>query len=83
MKRLLLIFLLTFSVPVKITAQKNTEALKAKASSLIYEQPEKAISLALQLLKSEKKVDEVANLYMIISNAYIAKKIMTVLFSTT
>lgn len=59
---------------VILTAQQNTEFLKKKASSLVYEKPDEAISIALALLKTEKKVDETANLYMIISNAYIAKK---------
>lgn len=74
MKRLLFLFLFFFIGTVIFTAQKNADSLKKKANSLIYEQPDEAISLALELLTMEKKVDEIANLYMMISNAYIAKK---------
>lgn len=74
MKRCPFLFLFFFIGTVFFTAQKNSDSLKKKANSLIYEQPNEAISIALELLKIEKKVDEIANLYMMISNAYIAKK---------
>lgn len=41
---------------------------------MLYEKPDETISIALKLLQQEKKVDEVAHLYMLISNAYIAKR---------
>lgn len=74
MRKLSFLFLLVFMGTVIFTAQKNNDSLKKRANSLIYEQPEEAISIASELLKSENKVDEIANLYMMISNAYIAKK---------
>ncbi|WP_304343017.1 tetratricopeptide repeat protein [Chryseobacterium koreense] len=74
MKRASFLFLFFFIGTVIFTAQENSDVLKKKANSLIYEQPDEAISIALELLKTEKKVDEIANLYMMISNAYIAKK---------
>lgn len=74
MKKLLFLFLFLFTGTVIFTAQKKSELLKKRASSLIYEQPDEAISMASELLKTEKKVDEIADLYMMISNAYIAKK---------
>ena len=74
MKKLIFLFLFLLFGTVNFIAQKNSDSLKKRANSLIYEQPDVAISIALKLLKSEKKVDEIANLYMMISNAYIAKK---------
>ncbi|KIA89390.1 tetratricopeptide repeat protein [Kaistella jeonii] len=59
---------------VNFTAQKNNDSLRKRAYSVIYEQPDETISIALKLLKEEKKVDEVAHLYMLLSNAYIAKR---------
>ena len=50
------------------------DSLRDRAKSIIYEQPDETISIALKLLKSEKKSDEIAHLYMLISNAYIAKR---------
>lgn len=74
MKKLLILFLFLLFGTVNFTAQKNADSLKNRANSLIYEQPDEAISIALKLLKSEKNVDELADLYMVISNAYLAKK---------
>lgn len=66
------LFLLFWSV--SFTAQNNNDSLKKRANSVIYEQPDESISIALKLLKGEKRVDEIAHLYMLISNAYIAKR---------
>lgn len=66
------LFLLFWSVA--FTAQKNNDSLKKRAYSVIYEQPDETISIAIKLLKGEKRIDEVAHLYMLISNAYIAKR---------
>ncbi len=74
MKKLPFLLLFLLFGPVNVTAQKNNDSLKKRANSIIYEKPDEAISIALKLLKSEKKVDELANLYMVISNAYLAKK---------
>ena len=75
MSRFLKISFLFFLLwSVNFTAQKNADSLKKRAKTIIYEQPDETISIALRLLKSEEKVDEVAHLYMLISNAYIAKR---------
>ena len=74
MKKPLILYLFLLFGTVNFTAQKNANSLKNRANSLIYEQPDEAISIALKLLKSEKNVDELADLYMVISNAYLAKK---------
>ena len=70
--KLYFLFLLFWSVG--FTAQKNNDSLKKRAYSVIYEQPDETISIAIKLLKGEKRIDEVAHLYMLISNAYIAKR---------
>ena len=74
MKKIPLLFLFLFFGTVNFTAQKVGDSLKKRATSLIYEQPDEAISIGLKLLKSEKNVDELADLYLVISNAYLAKK---------
>ncbi|WP_051190363.1 tetratricopeptide repeat protein [Kaistella palustris] len=55
-------------------AQQNNDSLMKRARLIIYENPDEAISIALKLLKQENKTDEVAHLYMLVSNAYIAKR---------
>lgn len=74
MKKIRFLFLLFTLSSANFLGQNNNDSLKKKANSLIYEQPDEAISIARQLLKSEKKTDEMAQLYILISNAYIAKK---------
>lgn len=66
--------MLIFLWSVSFTAQKTNDSLKKRAYSITYEQPDEAISIALKLLKNEKKVDEVAHLNILISTAYLAKK---------
>ncbi len=53
---------------------KNNKAEIKKANDILYEDPNASIKIAFSLLKKEKNTDEIANLYMIISNAYIAKR---------
>ncbi len=74
MKKPLFLFLFIYLGTVFFAAQKKADLSKNKANSLIYEQPDEAIAIASKLLTTEKKVDDMADLYMIISNAYIAKK---------
>lgn len=57
-----------------MSGQTSTDSLRAHAKSVIYDQPDKTINIVLKLLQKEKKVDEVAHLYMLISNAYIVKR---------
>lgn len=45
-----------------------------EARTLLYVEPEKAISIAKTILSKEKKPDRIANIYMLISTAYIAKR---------
>lgn len=59
---------------VAFAAQKDKDSLINRAKVIIYERPDETISIALKLLKEENKVDQVAHLYMLISNAYIAKR---------
>ena len=59
---------------ISLGGQVSTDSLRSKAKSIIYDQPDETISIALKLLHQEKKVDEVAHLYMLISNAYIVKR---------
>lgn len=66
----LLILLLTLN----LNGQTSTDSIKSRAKSIIYDQPDETIKIALKLLTQEKKVDEVAHLYMLISNAYIVKR---------
>ena len=80
MKKPLFLFLFIYLGTVFFAAQKKADLSKNKANSLIYEQPDEAIAIASKLLTTEKKVDDMADLYMIISNAYIAKKITTARF---
>lgn len=74
MTRFKLFFIFTFLLTLNLGAQKTVDSLRDRAKSLLYEQPDETISIALKLLKKEQKVDEVAHLYMLISNAYIAKR---------
>lgn len=74
MRASLFYLMLIFLWPVSFTAQKTDDSLKKRAYSVTYEQPDEAISIALKLLKKEKKVDEVAHLNILISTAYLAKK---------
>ena len=74
MKRFQFILLFLILGSGNFSSQKNVDSLKKRANSVMYEQPDEAISIALELLKGEKKVDEMAHLYMLISTAYIAKK---------
>lgn len=53
---------------------KNADTLLKKAKAVLYDKPDETIDIALNLLKTEKKTDEVAHLYMLICNAYIAKR---------
>ena len=66
------LFLVFWSV--NSAAQENKDSLISRAKVIIYEQPDETISIVLKLLKEKNKVDEVAHLYMLISNAYIAKR---------
>lgn len=70
MSRTKLFQLLILLATTVLMAQGSTESLRTK----VYDQPDETISIALKLLKKEKKVDEVAHLYMLISNAYIVKR---------
>lgn len=74
MKLLQFLTLLLLFWSAHSTAQQNSDSLRKIANSLMYEQPDEAISIALKLLKKEKEIDEMAHLYILISNAYIAKK---------
>ena len=74
MIRFKLFIIFTFLLTLNLGAQKTVDSLRDRAKSLLYEQPDETISIALKLLKKEQKVDEVAHLYMLISNAYIAKR---------
>lgn len=67
---LLTMLLLTTS----FRSQAADDSIKSRAKAIIYDQPDETISIALKILKKEKKVDEVARLYMLISNAYIVKR---------
>ncbi|WP_300674271.1 tetratricopeptide repeat protein [Soonwooa sp.] len=61
----------------KYSLAQNLEAdqLKFKeARMLLYDEPEKAISISKKLLVNNKKPDQLANIYMLISTAYIAKR---------
>lgn len=62
--------------PKQIFAQDlEADKLKFKeARMLLYDEPEKAISISKTLLKTEKTPDQIANIYMLISNAYVAKR---------
>ena len=62
-------FLSTF-----LGGQAPSDSLRNKAKSIIYDQPDETITIVKKLLKNEKKADEVAHLYMLISNAYIVKR---------
>ena len=70
--KLHIVFLLL--IAIGLGGQVSTESLQNRAETIIYDQPDEAISITLKLLKKERKVDEVAHLYMLISNAYIVKK---------
>lgn len=63
-----------FLLTISLVAQTSTDSLRSRAKSIIYDEPDETISIALKLLQQEKKVDEVAHLYMLISNAYIVKR---------
>ena len=71
----ILIWCFTFCLPTNLLSQvKNNKAEIKKANDVVYEDPNASIKIAFSLLKKEKNTDEIANLYMIISNAYIAKR---------
>lgn len=74
MKVLRLSLLVFVFSSVAFAAQKDKDSLINRAKVIIYERPDETISIALKLLKEENKVDQVAHLYMLISNAYIAKR---------
>ncbi len=76
MKQLLLLFTISLFLLSSILhgQSKNSELLIKKAQEVLYEKPDETIDIALDLLKAEKKTDEVANLYMLLCNAYIAKR---------
>ncbi len=66
------LFLVFWSI--QAAAQETKDSLISRAKVIIYEQPDETIAIVLKLLKEKNKVDEVAHLYMLISNAYIAKR---------
>lgn len=72
MSKLTLLILLLFIFSAN--AQESRDSMRSRAKAVIYEQPDVTISLARKLLKDEKKPDEAAHLYMLISDAYIAKR---------
>ncbi len=72
MRKLTLLILLFFIFWAN--AQESRDSMRSRAKAVIYEQPDVTISLARKLLKDEKNPDEAAHLYMLISNAYIAKR---------
>lgn len=74
MIRFALFLIFSFFLTANLGAQKTSDSLRNLAKSLLYEQPDETIKISLKLLKQEKKVDEAAHLYMLISNAYIAKR---------
>lgn len=59
---------------ISLNGQTNGDSLKNRAESMVYDQPDETINITLKLLQKEKKADEVAHLYMLISNAYTVKK---------
>lgn len=74
MRRTLLLFCLLFLSLQLTRGQISRDSLFKRAKTVLYEQPDETVKLALQLLKTEKKVDDKAHLYMLLSNAYIAKR---------
>lgn len=62
--------------PKQIFAQDiEADKLKYKeARMLLYDKPEKAISISKSLLDRVKQPDQIANIYMLISTAYVAKR---------
>lgn len=53
---------------------KNNDAQIKKANDILYDDPNQSIKIAFSLLKKEKNIDEIANIYLLISTAYIAKR---------
>ena len=66
-------FLFCLSQPLMSQVKNNASKIK-KANDNLYENPNESIKIALSLLKTEKNTDDIANLYMMISTAYIAKR---------
>ena len=74
MIRIKIFLLLLCSFSLAVSAQNPTDSLRKRAKEIIYDQPEETIKIVEKLLLQEKKADERAHLYMLISNAYIAKR---------
>ncbi|QOW11317.1 hypothetical protein Q73A0000_13595 [Kaistella flava (ex Peng et al. 2021)] len=70
---LLCCFLLCLSIPLSSQVKNDKSEIK-RANDILYENPNESIKIASALLKNEKNTDKVANLYMMISTAYIAKR---------
>ena len=64
-----------FCLPNTLLSQiKNNEVEIKRANDILYENPNESIKIAFSLLKKEKNTDKVADIYMMISTAYIAKR---------
>ena len=75
MKKFVLSICVFFVTSTPLSSKEVTrDSLKNRAKILIYDRPDESIKIARQLLKDKNEADETAQLYMLISNAYIAKR---------
>jgi len=66
------ILFLIFCFGIKVPAQNNSKLELRKAYDLLYEDPQKAISLANVIIRKTKNHDEIVTGYVIIINGYSA-----------
>ncbi len=74
MQKSVFLSLFFFFLGLMLFGQEQTDAMKARARDAIYEQPDETIQLTLRILKTEKDPEQIAQLYMLMSNAYISKR---------
>ena len=75
MKKFVLSICVFFVTSTPLSSKEvSRDSLKNRAKILIYDRPDESIKIARQLLKDKNEADETAQLYMLISNAYIAKR---------
>jgi len=69
------VFLICFALIFPaISFGQNKDSLLRKAEIGIYENPDKSLETARSLLKNEKDPDKIISIYLVLSNAYIAKR---------
>jgi len=74
MKKLKILIVAVLIIPLFSSGKNPSDSLFKKVQMGIYENPDLSLKLARQLLKTEKNPDKIIEIYLLVSNVYLAKR---------